>query len=166
MFDHSAVVYIYIVYEINLWTYRYDDYPVLGNYFFGTIALTKNDDLEKYKYSVYGIGFHTHRSVSLSDGSGFDKNVVIFVADISSSAYVDNRKKYILILGKDPTQGFEDTILTAEKEYAINFNEQQNGFLKECKCIEKEVIRHVTEDIEVSSSDSCNVVKTNKLYCV
>ena len=31
------------------------------------------------------------------------------------------RKKYILILGRGPTQGLDGTILTAEKMYSINF---------------------------------------------
>ena len=39
--------------------------------------------------------------------------------------HVDNRKKDISILGKITKQGLEDTILTAKKEYAINFSEQQ-----------------------------------------
>ena len=30
---------------------------------------------------------------SLSDGSGFGKNVIIFGADMTLSAHVDNRKK-------------------------------------------------------------------------
>ena len=47
-------------------------------------------------------------------GSGFGQNVLIFVADMSFSAHFDNKKKYILILGKGPTQGLEHT-LTAEK---------------------------------------------------
>ena len=47
-------------------------------------------------------------------GSGFAQNVLIFVADMSFSAHFDNKKKYILILGKGPTQGLEHT-LTAEK---------------------------------------------------
>ena len=39
---------------------------------------------------------------------------------MSSSPYIDNKKKEILILGKGPTQGLEST-LTAEKMYFINF---------------------------------------------
>ena len=39
---------------------------------------------------------------------------------MNSSTKIDNRKKDILILGKDPTQGLEH-ILTAEKMYSINF---------------------------------------------
>ena len=30
-----------------------------------------------------------------------------------------------MILGKRPTQGLDDTTLTAEKKYAINFSKQQ-----------------------------------------
>ena len=37
--------------------------------------------------------------------------------------YVDNRKKDILILGEDPTQGLDDTTLTSEKKYSISFTE-------------------------------------------
>ena len=36
---------------------------------------------------------------------------------MSSSVHVNNKKKYILILGKGPTQGLEDTTLTAESQY-------------------------------------------------
>ena len=36
---------------------------------------------------------------------------------------IDNWKKDILILGKDPTQGLEHT-LSAEKMYSINFTKE------------------------------------------
>ena len=39
---------------------------------------------------------------------------------MSSSPHIDNKKKYILILGKDPILGLEPT-MTAEKLYSINF---------------------------------------------
>ena len=45
---------------------------------------------------------------------------------MSSSTKVDNRKKYILILGKDPTQGLEHT-LGAEKKYSTNFTEDNKS---------------------------------------
>ena len=41
---------------------------------------------------------------------------------MSSSTKIDNKKKYILILGKGPTQGLEHT-LPAEKMYSIDFTE-------------------------------------------
>ena len=46
--------------------------------------------------------------------------MLIFVADMSSSAHIDNKKKDILVLGKRPTQGLEHA-LTVEKMYSINF---------------------------------------------
>ena len=47
---------------------------------------------------------------------------------MSSAFHVDNEKKDILILGKDPTDGLDDNMLTAEKERSINFTEQHNKF--------------------------------------
>ena len=46
---------------------------------------------------------------------------------MSSSAYVDNKKKDILILGRGRTQGLEHT-LTAEKMYSINFTVTKKKF--------------------------------------
>ena len=37
-------------------------------------------------------------------------------------------KKDILILGKDPTQGLDDTTLLAEKTYSINFTATRKKF--------------------------------------
>ena len=44
---------------------------------------------------------------------------------MSSSVDLDNKKKEILV---DPTDGLDDTRLTAEKEYSIDFTEQTNFF--------------------------------------
>ena len=49
------------------------------------------------------------------NGSGFGENVIIFGTDMSSSACIDNKKRYILILGKGQAEGLEDTTLTAVK---------------------------------------------------
>ena len=37
--------------------HRYDVYPTLENCLFGAVKLTKNTDIDKYKYSGYGIRF-------------------------------------------------------------------------------------------------------------
>ena len=87
--------------------------------------LTTNSDPGLNKYSGYGIGFDTTGRFSLSDGGGFCKNVIIFGAGMSSSVHIDIKKKDILILGKSLAQGLDDTTLTAEKGYSINFTEQQ-----------------------------------------
>ena len=59
-------------------------------------------DLDKYKCSGYGIGFDSRSEFSLTDGR-VGKNVIIFGADISSSVHIDNKNKYILILGEGST---------------------------------------------------------------
>ena len=58
---------------------------------------------------------------------GFARNVIIFGADMSSLPHIDNRKKYILILGKGPTQGLEHT-LAAEKMFSSNSTELNKKF--------------------------------------
>ena len=40
---------------------------------------------------------------------------------MSSSVHIENKKNGILILGKGPTQRLDDTMLTAEAQYSINF---------------------------------------------
>ena len=77
--------------------------------------MTKNTDIDKYKYSGYGIGFDRRSSISFPGGE-FGQNVLIFGVDMSSSVHIDNEKKDILVLGKGPTQGLEHTS-TAEKMY-------------------------------------------------
>ena len=57
---------------------------------------------------------------SLPDGC-LGKNVIIFGADMGSSAHFDNKEKDILILGQGPTQGLERIELTAETKYLNNF---------------------------------------------
>ena len=66
-------------------------------------SLTKNADINKYRYSGYGIGFDRRGSFSFPCG-GFDQNVIIFGADMSFSIHIDNKGKDILILGLGPTQ--------------------------------------------------------------
>ena len=56
------------------------------------------------------------------------KNVIISGVDMSSSVHDDNKKKNILILGIGPTQGLDDTILTAEAQYSINFSISNRKF--------------------------------------
>ena len=46
---------------------------------------------------------------------------------MSSSAYVDNERKDILISGTGPTQGLGEHSLTAEKMYSINFTDHRKN---------------------------------------
>ena len=47
---------------------------------------------------------------------------------MNSSVRVGNKKKDILILGKGPTKGLDDTTITAEAEYSINFSKSNRKF--------------------------------------
>ena len=47
---------------------------------------------------------------------------------MSSSVHIDNEGKDILILGKGTAQGLNDTMLTAETQYWINFTSQNKKF--------------------------------------
>ena len=91
----------------------------LKNCLSGVVTLTKNADIDKYKYSGFGIGFDRKPSFSFPGGR-FGQNILIFGDEMSSFAHIDNKKKDILVLGKGPKQGLEHT-LTAEKMYSINF---------------------------------------------
>ena len=117
-YTHGKVININIVYEISK-SMNIGDYPTLESCLFGAVSVTKNADIEKHRYSGYGFGFDRYGSFSFS-GPGLGRNVIVFRVDMSSSTKIDDRKKYILILGKGATQGLEHT-LSAEKMYSINF---------------------------------------------
>ena len=55
----KKIVNIYIIYEINKKLISAVTQH-LKNCLFGTIRLTENTDIGKYKYSGYGIGFDRH----------------------------------------------------------------------------------------------------------
>ena len=66
-YDHGKVVNIYIVYEISR-NNNISNYPTLENCIFGAVSLAKNADIDKYKYSGYGIGFDRHGFFSHPSG--------------------------------------------------------------------------------------------------
>ena len=126
-FIHGKIVNIYIFCKIRFSARGYDDYPILENSLFGAFDLVTNADIDKYKYSGYGITFDRRETFSFpTGGSGY--KVIIFGVYMSSSVHVDNKKKYFLILGQDPTQELDDTTLTTEKKCLINFTESRKKF--------------------------------------
>ena len=62
-FTHKKVVNIYIVYELAASSLHTSD-PIIKNCLFGAVTLTKNADIEKYKYCGYGFGFDRRSSFS------------------------------------------------------------------------------------------------------
>ena len=65
--------------------------------------MTKNVDIDQYKYSGYGIGFD--RKGKFSFYNGYGRNVIIFGAYISSSPHIDNKNvtpiKYVLMVNQE-----------------------------------------------------------------
>ena len=98
------------------------------NCLFGSVKVTKNSDLDKYKYTGYGIGYGSHSEFLFTDGS-YGKNFIIFGAHVSSSVHVDNKGKYILILVEGPTQGLDGTTFTAKAKYPISFTQSGKRFV-------------------------------------
>ena len=99
---HKNIVNIYIVCELAASSSNVND-PTIKNCLLGAVTLTKNSDIEKYKYFGYGIGFDRRSSFSFT-GGGFGQNALIFGADMSTSIHIDNKGKDILVLGRGPTQ--------------------------------------------------------------
>ena len=108
----QAIGNIYIIYQITT-NNAISSYAGLENCLFGAAKLTKNPDIDKYKYSGYKIGFD--RRGQLSFGGGFGQNLIIFGAYMSSSVHANNRIKDILVFGKGFTQGLDNTKIYAEK---------------------------------------------------
>ena len=46
-----------------------------------------------------------------------NENVIMFGVDMNSSVHIDNKRKYVLILGKSLTQRLDGATLTAKAQY-------------------------------------------------
>ena len=55
-YTHKNALSIYIVYEFGASSSHSND-PMLENCLFGAVKFTKTPDIDKYRYSGYGIGF-------------------------------------------------------------------------------------------------------------
>ena len=99
----------------------------LGNCLFGFVKLTENADLDKHKYSDYSTEFNSRSEFLFINGS-YGKNV-IFLADISLVMLADSKGEDILIFGKGPTQGLDDTTLTAKAKYPIDLRQSGRRFV-------------------------------------
>ena len=125
-YNHGTRVNIYIVYE------TFPDAKTstitLENCLFGSIKLTTNSDIDKYKYSGYGIGFNSGGSFSHPSG-GYGTYVIIFGADLSNSVHANNKINNIFVSGKGFIQGINDTSIYAEKIYSTNFTVNNKNFV-------------------------------------
>ena len=79
------------------------------------------------------MGFNSRSEFSFADGS-IEKNVIIFGIDMSSCVHVDNTNKNISILSEGATQRLDDTTLTAEAKFSINFTQARKRFVLRLHC--------------------------------
>ena len=75
IFIPNRVINLYTSYTLNPRNFNADF--TLGNCLFGSVNLTKNTDLDKYKYSGYGIGFDSRSDFSFT-GENFGKKCQYF----------------------------------------------------------------------------------------
>ena len=98
----EQVINLYISYTLGPQLRNSNTDFTLSNCLFGSVKLTTNADLDKYKYTAFNIGFHSHSDFLFTEGS-YGKNVIIFGVDMTSSVHVDNKGKDIVIPGEGPT---------------------------------------------------------------
>ena len=65
-FNHGKIVNIYIVYDLKSSLNNFQ--PTLQKFLFGAVKLTKNNDIDKYEHSGYGIGFDEKETFSHPSG--------------------------------------------------------------------------------------------------
>ena len=122
----KKVVYLYISYTLGPQLRNLNTGFTLGNCLFGSVKLTKNADLDKYKYTGYSKGFDSCSEFLCTDGS-YGKNFIILGADMSSSVHVCNNGKDILNLGEGTTQGLDDTILKKKQNILLILHNQEKN---------------------------------------
>ena len=99
----KKIVNIYIVYKIDPIYAVITPFP-LKDCLFGTINVTPNTDISKYKYSGgYGFAFQKKKHFLLPSDGKYALNLIIFGCDASES------KNHILVLGKESIQINETT---------------------------------------------------------
>ena len=76
-YTYKDVVSIYIVYALGACSSHSDD-PTIKNCLFATVKLSKNADIDKHRYSCYGIGFDRKSSFSFP-GGGSGPNVIMMI---------------------------------------------------------------------------------------
>ena len=77
-------------------------------------------------HSGYGIAFDGKGTWSF--GNGYDRNVVIFGVDNSSSSHMIIARIIFLLLGEGPTYGINGSFGSPEKKFSINFSKGKTKF--------------------------------------
>ena len=89
---HYKIINVYFAYDLQS-NLNYNPDFTLENCLFGRVNITKNVNINKFKYSGYGIGFDGKGVISHPTGS-FGNNAIMFGIDMSSSVHIDNKKRH------------------------------------------------------------------------
>ena len=115
----KKVINLYIPYTLGPQLRNLNTDFTLGNCLFGSVKLTKNSDLDNYKYSAYGIDLILVQNFHCLSVP-WEKMSLFFEADMSSS---------VKDLGEGPTYALDDTTLTEEAKYPNNFIQSGKRFV-------------------------------------
>ena len=137
--DHvlnKNVVNIYIVYKLNPLASTRDKSFTIQNALFGAMQITKNaTDNDKNNYKGYGICFDERSEFghTITEGgcahTTYARNVLILGADMSFSVHATNKANHIYLMGTGLTQGINDTMIYAEKNFYRNFTDFGKKFV-------------------------------------
>ena len=85
---------LYIAFEVKLWPFNANNGFALRNSLFADVKLTAI--LILIRILILDMVFNLiYVELFKMPNGGFGKNVIIFVADMSSSAHADNKKRYL-----------------------------------------------------------------------
>ena len=118
---------------------------MLANCFFGAVKLTKNANPDKDSYSGYETGFYAGSDFYWPDGSKA-KNVIVCVAEMSSSAHIGQKNKNVLVFGEGPTQELHDSMITTEAKYPNNFTQSGKRFVLSLHYIGRNILLFVNTE--------------------
>ena len=83
---------------------------------------------------------------------------------MSSYVCIDNKNKNILIFGKEPTQGLDNTTLTAKDKHHINFTQSGKTFVLSLPLMEATVSYLLMLQRYINSKQK--IQKSNHIYFV
>ena len=137
--DHvinTNVINIYCIYKLDPIASSRDTSFTIQNALFGAMQITKNaTDNSKNNYKGYGICFdersefgHTITERGFAHTTDAT-NVLIFGAEMNFSVHATNRANHIYLMGTGLTQGNNDTMIYAEKNFYRNFTDPGKKFV-------------------------------------
>ena len=127
-FIHGNIVSFYISCKVNILSRDLTTGFRLRNCLFGAVKLTKNNDRDKYGDSGFSIGFDVLLQILWSDSS-WGKMLLILELIIVLLCMFTIKKEIFFseVFGEGQTQGLDDTKITAEAKYPINFTNHEKG---------------------------------------